>query len=80
MHSNLLSPNFEMQYFQPESYSDLNMSDFPEPPNKFGMDKRFCQVKEQKKMQPDKTIFQVIRLQNFVVISFSKTLNYVKIS
>lgn len=29
-------------------------------------------------MQPDRTIFQVVRLQNFVVISFSKTLNYVK--
>ena len=78
MHSNLLFPNFEMQYFQPESYSDLIMSDFPEPPNKFGMDKRFFQVKEQIKDATRQTIFQVIRLQNFVVISFSKTLNYVR--
>ena len=42
------------------------------------MDKRDKQNKERKKDCNQITIFQAIRMQNFVVISFSKTLWYVK--
>lgn len=42
------------------------------------MDKDSNFVKELKKDCNRLTVFQVFRLQNFVVISFSKTLNYVK--
>ena len=80
MHSNLLFPNFEMQYFQPESYSDLNMSDYQEPPNKFGMDKRFYQVKEQIKDATRQTIFQVIRLQKLCGNKFLKNFKLRQIS